>query len=145
LRVGSWCRGTRCFTSYVTGRFARCGSAGNDRTRWCRRCFGSNWCFGSGCNNSRSLNNRDLNNGSDRLLSNRSFDDGCRCFDDGNRRNIYFDYRYFDSRCFLDWFSGLLCRGLLGGLFLFNRSNLAYEASGFSFALEHRHECFNQS
>jgi hypothetical protein len=72
-----------------------------------------------------------------------------RCFNDW--RSGSFNHRgdrrsgCLDSRYFVDWFGGLLCRRLLGGLFLFNWSNLADEAGGFSFTLEHRHECFNQS
>jgi hypothetical protein len=56
---------------------------------------------------------------------------------------------YLDNGCFSGGLSSLigclLGRRLLGGLFFFDRSDLTNEASGFGFALEHRHECFHQS
>jgi hypothetical protein len=78
---------------------------------------------------------------------------GCRRFDRRrsgsfdnryNRCNSYFNNGRLDGRlgCFIRC---LLCRRLLGGLFFFDRSDLTYETSGFGFALEHWHECFNQS
>jgi hypothetical protein len=57
--------------------------------------------------------------------------------------------RRFNNGCLIGRFSSLvsclLCRRLLGGLFFFDRGDLTNQASGFGFALEHRHECFNQS
>jgi hypothetical protein len=78
--------------------------------------------------------------------------DSSRCFNNNGGFDDWSDSGGFNrcgfnngSRSSITFIGGLLSRRLLGGLFLFNWSNLAYEAGGFSFALEHRHECFNQS